>query len=377
MPLKEYAIPILFLGFCGLVLLFAKHGNGSETANRPLGFLKIARESLLLLAVFLTSVLLLHGALPPRQQVGPGSAKVYRHIDRTLDAFTAIAQDKKLIIVSGGSYTARALDPDMLSSLLSTPDKAVTVLSIARTGQNHLERKPILEYIEAAILERGIPAKQVTFLNEVHQGYDSHPFVQLRSLNARTIEYCSLGNTLPVLLSDDNKAWRSFRENPDRFWTYVSALFLNAFNVAYAQLDDDAAQVSFTGYAPEQGPNRDFVFRQDQLKEALEANGNTAEENLDAQWLMRHTYWPYAKEGLVYGRVVNFIPPSLRPSYYHYYAAFAGHNGHAHLSFEGYIETLRRLDQARYWYDKGHVTRYGAEIITRWVAQELQTLGVI
>lgn len=291
-------------------------------------------------------------------------------------------QVRRVLVVDGGSYPARGLDGQLLARLLSGTDGVPTaVVQLSIPGGNHLERiamyRDFVGLLGASDLER-LNRREVVLMLEVHAGYDHDPLAQYETgkFTDRTYAYLS-----PSLAWAGFRAWRHFNgeaslvESLRLAGELASHAAVNAFGVGMLHRHERMDQIEAQpGYLPMREVRRDFNFRGLRNVRARSLDG---ERPPLAPEVERFSRWRVdAVEralGGVQARTVFYALPSSNAVGMTYTQSFCAWTGHACIAIDD-GEMVAQLDDARFWFDSGHLMPPGADLYTRWLAGRLAPL---
>jgi len=285
-------------------------------------------------------------------------------------------KEKNVLILDGGSYAARALDPEALTEELEKLGFSVKVVHLGLGAANHFERYRMQEEIVESALLMPRPGQRWLLLAEVQSGYDYQPLAQLgeNQDTERTFHYLTPTNAWYALQAmSDLKNRESSLQQP--FWTVFRHSLVNTFNVGVSSwLVPDSRIKSQSGFVR---GTRDGKYRYRGLDGVLAEATNPGpplpvpdwlfeirEARLRALWAERVTRWIY------YG------VPSTNPNGLRYVRTFCSVTKEKCISPDD-LKLLTKLDSAPLWYNAGHLSTKGAPIYSRWLAQRLAELGVL
>jgi hypothetical protein len=284
------------------------------------------------------------------------------------DRIAAKRVKQTIVVIDGGSHTARGVDGALLTKELARLGHDVTVFQLSVKGANHFERRLLHERLRDVLGSLpGIEKHRVVLMLEVEAGYDTYPLYQLDE-NANTDRaYAYLS---PEVAYD---AWRAIRRSDGVFKgeglekALLSHAAINGLNVgASVRLVDASVIKRGAGYSPAQGAKKRFAFPG--VGEAKKAFAGPA--GPDVRWLRRaRDGWLRREWDGLEDQRIYFAPPSLAGNYTTHARGFCSRTKVP--CFPGDAALLARLDKRHRWRDKGHLSEAGAKIYTRYLAGEL------
>ncbi|MET0411023.1 MAG: hypothetical protein ABW217_06990, partial [Polyangiaceae bacterium] len=288
------------------------------------------------------------------------------------------ADEKNVLIVSGGSYAADGVDAKILERELRALGYSVKVSKLAITASNHFERFRMYED-----LARGVsgprPGQRWVYLAEVHLHYDRGPLAQLvrNQDTVRTYYYLTPHNALTawraLSTSDiDPVDVRAYR------WLLVRHTLIQTFNVgldARLMPEDGVSVRRRSGHKPPRKRKRKPPFQFD--PEALLQEARSPQPSVPVPTWLFDLREPREKE--LWSRYdaswVYFGVPSTSPEQLRYIRSFC--EATEEICITPDLSLLKKLRSASSWKNVGHMNAKGAKRYSAWLARELDRAGVL
>jgi hypothetical protein len=333
----------------------------------------IGRGVLAYAAGLLASVLLVSQAIRVSRAAPASRASQVR---KYAVAGLSAATEDNVLIIDGGSYGARAIEPKTLTKALRKLGFSVRVVHLALGAANHFERYRLQEEIVGDALAKPRPGQRWLFLAEVQGGYDRRPLAQLleNQDTDRTFHYLTPDNAWYALRAiEDPRLDQDELKRP--YWTVTRHTLVNTFNVGVAtRLVPDSKIDPASGYVR---GDRDGGYRFDGLDAVLAETRNPGPPTAVPAWLfeirearLRALWGPFVADWIYYG------VPSTNPGAIRYTRSFCRATKTKCFTPDD-VELLTELDSAPLWYNAGHLSSKGAPIYTRWLAQRLVQSGAL
>jgi hypothetical protein len=280
---------------------------------------------------------------------------------------------KNIVVVDGGSGTARALDPKTFRRQLKKQGYDASIVQVSLAGANHFERFAMHHWLLDLIRGREREEWKATntiLLSEVHDGYDKTPLVQLADNTDTDRAYSYL------YPSNAFWAWKASRLEDgrvDRFdegfeWTLLRHVLYTGLNVGtVSRLVPYAELKPKSGFSPKRRAAKKFRFKgvKRQLGWLKESPAPS-----EVKWLqtVREPRLREAYRGLVDNWSYHTLP-RLRKTPLQYNRATCSHKEEPCLEVDRAL--LKRLNHQSMWHDRGHLARAGAKIYSKWLADQL------
>lgn len=357
-------LPLILGLACLLVLQLVVVGDQARGRTAPLLFL----------AGFAGALLAVHAWLqPPRYLPAASTSAVSKRIAEDLRAALRDGRQHDIVLLDGGSYTARGVDQAQLEARLSQRlGRPVTVLADALAGGNQYERWSVLRN-GLALLDaderRRLGQQRITLLLEIHGQYDRYPLVQLRRNRYSDRAYAYLQPDVALASARAEHGPMDAGARLRQWSDVVVHAAANAFNVGAATRVVDAAGVEPAGGFDGIGkPARGYRFKG--MKKVLRSldqdpdghAGKLPQANIRARRERIAGLFGATPE------VIYYSVPTPRVGDLQYARAFCHQFRQFDCIDHARPALLRRLDAKRFWYDDGHLQRRGARLYTRWLS---------
>lgn len=287
-----------------------------------------------------------------------------------------------LLVLEGGSHAARGIHPDLLESSLAAAGFDVSVLSFAVPGASHLERLHLLTRFRNQLRASGTRlerAHNLVLLREANPIYDRDPLRQFEHnpFTDRAVAYLDAPNAIRAIRAQ----WAASRVDPELrrpgvYYQLAQHGLLNGFNVG-AESRIGPVEPSRPRFHARTTPESGFVFRDTSIiRQDASLEPDLADRERRA-WKRSAIDRPLT-ERFEPDHLAFFTVPALRRGYARYVEGYrADHPNSALLSYRDAHDLFDSLDDARCWYDTGHLLEEGAEIYTAWLAAGLAESGVL
>jgi hypothetical protein len=284
--------------------------------------------------------------------------------------------DRNVLVIDGGSYPARGIDPKVLQAELSKRGYSTRVVLLSMSAGNHFERHEMYRDVLAGLSAADARNENWVLLAEVHVGYDERPFAQLgkNQDTARAYRYVTPANAaygLYALLFGGGKDV----ELDHLPWVVARHALVNAFNVGAA-----AWLVRHDTIKPHSGyirGNRDGNYRFPGLEPTINAITAPLDGVSVPPWSfsirerrVRKLFAPFIKRFVYYGVPATTAVNTL------YIRKFC------ELTREPCVAPvdkalLEQLNKSDMWFNAGHMSSTGARVFATWMAGRLDELGVL
>lgn len=286
-----------------------------------------------------------------------------------------IADEKNVLIIDGGSYAQRGIDPVLLTKLLKKGGYSVRVVTLAMSAANHFERHQLYRDLVSRLPPKADPKQRWVMMAEVQMQYDTQPLAQVARNHdtTRNLHYLTPTNTYYALLAQRDPSLEPPSLEPWR-WDLFRQTAINALNVGVSDrlVELEGAKVAKVGLRRSRGFSGEFdmegvmeeVSSPSPLRKPPRWTRRIRERRLLETWGSRLDELVYfsvpstRREQLEYG--TNFCEVTRRP-------CIAPHDS----------KLLRRLKARRYWKDVGHMNSMGAQRYTEWLAARVLALRVL
>jgi hypothetical protein len=280
------------------------------------------------------------------------------------------ATQSNLLVVDGGSYVVNGVDTHVLVDELRKLGYSADAVKLAVGAGNHFERYRLNEEVREALQDAERPGRQLIYLAEIHSSYDRLPLAQFdkNQESYRVYHYTTLQNSWfaaralasPGVEEPLDGAWQ---------WPLLRHTMVSVFNVgAVGRLVPDREIEPGTGRSIDKHPPfRKFKGLRPLLKQLREE----AKPSPPLPWLvdirerrLMRLWQPHLS------RFVYFGLPSTRAGQLAYVREFCASVKHPCIA-PADESLIRELDAKPHWRNAGHMRASGAEIYSRWLAQEL------
>jgi hypothetical protein len=286
-----------------------------------------------------------------------------------------VADETNVLIIDGGSYAQRGIDPVLLSKSLSNSGYSVRVVTLAMSAANHFERLQLYRDLVSRLPPKAHPKQRWVMMAEVQQGYDQQPLAQVarNKDTTRNLHYLTPTNTFYALAAQRDASLQP--PSPDAWrWDLFRQTSINALNVGVSdrlvELDDaKAAKVGLRR-------SRRFSGAFD-MQGVMEEAGSASPLHKPPRWTRRIRErrlletWGSRLDELVY-----FSVPSTHREQLEYGKNFCEVTRRPCIAPRD-RKLLRSLKSRRYWQDAGHMNREGAQRYTEWLAARVLALQVL
>lgn len=284
---------------------------------------------------------------------------------------------ENLIVVEGGSYAVRGIEPDLLRKELDDLGYRADIVQLALGAANHFERYILFsDVLGHPKLKNLVQHPNLVLMAEVQRNYDQQPLDQLQENQdtRRAFHYISPVNAGYALWS----LWAGGGEAVNLkhpLWTASRHALVNAFNVGLLDRVTPLKKIkSRQGYVAG-GINGGYRFKglAPVMKRAsgpliAEKTGpwifSVREARLKKLWGKRLDHWVY------YG------VPSTRADQMTWLRSVCAETKVPCIAPSD-MELLSDLDKKANWRDKGHVTSRGSVLYTKWLAKRLVETGTL
>lgn len=281
-----------------------------------------------------------------------------------------------LLLVDGGSYVQRGLDPALLTKELRRRGYSVETVSLALSAANHFERYEMHRDLVARLESLPHPKQRWVFLAEVQEHYDRQPLAQFSKNHdsARALRYLTPANAFHAFSAQREPGLVPPAEGPWR-WDVLRHALINGFNVGVVD-----RVVSFDDVKPDRTDHtrsRSRLRGESDLSLLIDEVRHPTEDSPPPAWLKRGRerrllkLWGERLDAFVY-----FAVPSTRVDQLKYARSFCRNTRQPCIAPTD-KQLLRDLDSRRFWRDVGHLNRDGAVAYTGWLAGRLERQGVL
>lgn len=283
------------------------------------------------------------------------------------------AKEPTVLIIDGGSYVINGVDCNDLMKELRKLGYKVRALRLASGAANHFERFRMQQRVVKRLRSKN-PKQRWVFLAEVQHGYDSAPLAQFTENPStdRAYDYSTLANAwyATTALRTPNVT-----VPPEWRWSLFRSTLINSFNAgALLRLsDEDTVDVGGGRVAARK---RSKVKIRDGVKQQI-AMLDAPPKSDTYPWIedirerrIRRLWKPYLSDFVYFGL------PSSWPEQLAYIRKFCSTTRDPCIA-PADAQLLSDLDDAEKWRDRSHMSKKGATIYTRWLAQELVRRGIV
>lgn len=285
---------------------------------------------------------------------------------------------KNLIIIEGSSQTALGVDYDAVEKQLRDAGYDVAVIQLSGAGGNHLERYTLLSRMAEEMQREGLSTSPNTRLMlEVAPEYDENPviFFLANKDTLRGYHYSTLSN-----LWFAHRSLQIARGNPNyaALGAILRGALMSMFDIGLLpqmRRFDDLEPAPPFGPASRPAPN--FHFR----PFAADKYVRKPAPPIDPKWI-RFARYRAERIRTLYGgeaaRVGYFSVPTVGYDKQMRYAHSFCHWKGAGVCIDATDPSLYgALDSADDFYNRGHLSAKGAEIYSRYFAQQLIAQGAV
>jgi hypothetical protein len=303
--------------------------------------------------------------------VSPGTSATLKYGLRQLGR----ADEKNVLIIDGGSYAQRGIDPVLLSRLLNNGGYSVRVVTLAMSAANHFERYQLYRDLVARLAPKTDARQRWVLLAEVQMHYDTQPLAQVSHNpdSVRNLHYLTPANTYYALVAQQDPNLARPSEDAWR-WDLLRQTSINALNVGVRDrlvaLDD--AKVAKVGLRRSGRFSGDF-----DMQGVMEEMDSPSPLHKPPRWTRRIRekrlleVWGNRLDELVY-----FSVPSTRRQQLEYGKNFCDATRRPCIAPRD-RKLLRSLRSPRYWKDVGHLNSAGAQRYTEWLAGRVLALQLL
>ena len=281
---------------------------------------------------------------------------------------------KNLIIIEGSSQTELGIDAPAIESQLRSAGYDVTVIELAGAGGNHLERFSLLSRFAAEMRRQGLAASANTrLLLEVAPEYDGNPtiFFMTNKDTLRGYHFSSFGNfwfavqSLQIING-------SLMRNRTALATLLHNAVVSSLDVGLVlqmQRFDDLEPIP--PFAPKDQPEPDFEFK------AYAADKYTRKPAapLEARWIRFTRYRTGRISSLFDGSITETdyfsVPTVDYDKQMRYVRSFCRWRGASPCIDATDPALYGSLDSADDYFNTVHLSGKGAEIYSRYFAEQL------
>ncbi len=290
-----------------------------------------------------------------------------------------------ILILEGGSYAARAIDAEALETQLEKRGYSVRVLPFCRPGAPQLERVAELQHFVRqagpAVLAE-LNQRNLLLLSEIHAGYNLNPVSQLSSnlFSSRTLGYLQPDLTRQAIqglwlshLYDGTKA-----PTAGVCYDVLSHGLLNAFNVGALLRYEHWTETKTLSprFGLDQNKKKPVISKFPITNILNEFTRAATNQPLDLRWLQLVDA-DLTATGLKYRRVYFSTPSHSRDNLQHIARFEATFTQTSSLSLAGETNLLMRLSPPEMWYDDNHLNKFGAEVYTEWLGNQIVAEGLL
>ena len=314
---------------------------------------------------------------PPRYLPAGGGSSVAVALAQDLGAALSDPEKPGIVLMDGGSYSARGVDPDQMETRLEKKTgRPYEVVALALPGANQTERRVLL--VDAlSLLSReqraALHETPVTLLLEIHEQYDRYPLQQLAQ-NPRSDR--AFGYMRPSVIWHLWQTGLGKMRSEDRVSLVEDVISLgavNAMNAGIATRVDPADQVQrASAFAGLRRADKSFRFKG--LREALaEARKSPAEIDFPLRKINDRREHIVASLAARQTRIIYFSVPTTTAHHTRYAKAFCHDQTPPGAACIDHANRwlLRKLNHRKYWFDAGHLLEPGAAQYTRWLTDRL------
>lgn len=285
---------------------------------------------------------------------------------------------KNLLIVGGGSYVAYGLDPNELEDRLRRRGYEAEVVHLAEPGANHFERRQLYRDLldhPSSRLRDTPDGTRVVLLEEVQLQYDTEPVVQIgRNLGTARLSYYMTPRAAREALWALHFGGGKDQEAVDYLeWKVVRHALVRTFNVGavdrLTRLERVKARDGFV-------PFRAAPFKFKGVGAARAATtGPLPEFEYPWLWEIREPGIEWAFDGHL-DQWVYFAVPPTNARYVKHSRVFCQKTDKHCVPLDD-PELYDGLKGRKFWHDGGHLSKAGARVFTRWLADELAQSGAL
>jgi len=282
-----------------------------------------------------------------------------------------------LLVIEGGSYAARGIDPDVLSRQLRELGYRTDVVQLALGAANHFERHTMFsDLLRRKELSGLAKHSNLVFLAEAQVDYDAKPLAQLQenSDTHRAYHYLTPINGWLALWSlwqgGGHLGTLSYPK-----WTVFRHTLVNAFNVGLSDSLVPWKKIKPRSGYVKGGREAGYEFRG--LSKVRQAATGPLPRQDDRPWVFdvrerrlqqlfgnRIDHWVYFGVPATVSRQTqwlrSFCSTTQRP-------CIAANDP----------KLLENLDSAKMWHNRGHLSSKGASLYSIWLAERLAEMGVL
>jgi hypothetical protein len=285
------------------------------------------------------------------------------------------AQEPNVVVIEGGSYVLNGVDANIVQSELGRLGYRARVVRVAVGGANHFERYRLQEGIVQRLGGLANARQRWIYLAEVQAGYDRIPLNQFdqNQDSDRLYHYTTVDNSW--------NAWRAARstgvDSPMHGhyrWALLRHTLVNAFSAG-----------ATSRYAPESSIELGGGNVSDARPKPLEFRGLDAQVRLAKRTDAEPRMLPWLREvreprirRLWRGYLTDFVYfglPTTSGVQLEYVRSFCAATRLPCITPDAGV--IGDLNDRKHWRDHAHLRKSGAEIYSRWLAQQLANRGVL
>lgn len=316
-------------------------------------------------------------------------SELYRLADKPLKKGDVV------LVIQGSSAVSACVKGRVLERLLRDRKLPVRVFLLSVPGSNHFERLELLREWLAELppaQAAAFRAAHVVLLSEILYVYDLNPlsgFLE-NAFGDRSIAYTTPANVVAML----ETAWQTSRAKdfedraPASLMPVIAEHYLfNVFRVGtISTVETATASYSNHGAAPAPRPSKnaasppkppsrpegfDYASAVRDFRAQM-AEGKGAKALRDFPWQSIHEQERFRIASGYVDAFGYLATPHIVTIPRKYEQRILGEFGGGAIRFDGGDDAvLALLDKAEYWRDQVHLTPAGAEIFTRWLADEI------
>ncbi|MCG8432718.1 MAG: hypothetical protein MJA83_01655 [Gammaproteobacteria bacterium] len=282
-----------------------------------------------------------------------------------------------LILIEGGSSSARGLNGELLQSLLAQSGHAALVLQFSMGGANHFERhKLISRFAEEYRKLRGVGDINVILLLEVNRSYDFSPLSQFSENKFSDVNFYY--SDAENLYYAAKALWNFSKETSQssffsRLPPILQHILIKELNIGAAHHLKHFSEIRpFDSFRPLDETVPTFRFYNfSKTKIPVPAEESEVPILFPPGWLEIREQRLFSLFEEKLGHHAFFSVPTNRAEVNTYLRIFCQIRKEE-ICIDGTDNRLlSELNDRKYFYDAGHLTRLGSEIYTRWFYSKL------